>query len=355
MADSAGFSLATTPATPMRRRIHQWLKRVLFAVEARSAVPAGLLWSKGIAACCDFRGPIDYAFKPTECRQGPPFFQKHYATAQGLVWVRLSTRSRKSKPCDLDDFVSHALPSINRPFVLITTDGDAAVPSQLETRTVSALLESPFLTAWHTQNHDGFAHPKLFPFPIGLDLHAPRPEGGPRALANIIHKIRDQRPPASSQPLRVFCDVNLSLNSDERIQAVRQLTGCKHVDFLDGKIPQQELWMRYASHPFVLSVAGNGLDCHRTWEALYLGAIVIVKRSSLDPIFDGLPVAVVDDWVEVRDESRLAEWRERYTPLTDGQRIRERLHPEIWLAPLRAALAGVADESGRYERIPREA
>lgn len=49
---------------------------------------------------------------------------------------------------------------------------------------------------------------------------------------------------------------------------------------------------------FVPSPRGNGADCHRTWEAIYAGAVPIVLRS--DWAFDhlGLPVLVVEAWEE---------------------------------------------------------
>lgn len=46
---------------------------------------------------------------------------------------------------------------------------------------------------------------------------------------------------------------------------------------------------------FVPSPAGNGLDCHRTWEAMYLGAVPVV----LEKDFCGdvsWPVLVVPSW-----------------------------------------------------------
>jgi hypothetical protein len=52
----------------------------------------------------------------------------------------------------------------------------------------------------------------------------------------------------------------------------------------------------------VLSPHGNGLDCHRTWEALALGCIPIVKSSGVDPLFEGLPVWIVHEWSEVTQE-----------------------------------------------------
>ena len=49
---------------------------------------------------------------------------------------------------------------------------------------------------------------------------------------------------------------------------------------------------------FVPSPAGNGIDCHRTWEALYLGAVPVVLRSEYFGE-SNWPVLVVDSWSEL--------------------------------------------------------
>ena len=61
-------------------------------------------------------------------------------------------------------------------------------------------------------------------------------------------------------------------------------------------------WKKQTTYAFVLSPHGNGLDCHRTWEALCLGCIPIVKTSPLDNMYDGLPVLVVNDWKDITIE-----------------------------------------------------
>ena len=77
-------------------------------------------------------------------------------------------------------------------------------------------------------------------------------------------------------------------------------------------------------HAFVLSPHGNGLDCHRTWEALCLGCIPIIKTSGLDQLFEGLPVWIVQDWTDVTEtnmRSKIEEFRNRtfqYEKLTLG-------------------------------------
>jgi hypothetical protein len=53
---------------------------------------------------------------------------------------------------------------------------------------------------------------------------------------------------------------------------------------------------------FVLSPPGNGPDCHRTWEAIYSGAIPIVKRDFWPFKTLSLPVLVVNDWNEVPEK-----------------------------------------------------
>ena len=55
-------------------------------------------------------------------------------------------------------------------------------------------------------------------------------------------------------------------------------------------------------YSFVLSPHGNGLDCHRTWEALVLGCIPVVKTSSLDKLYDDLPVLIVNNWYDIDEE-----------------------------------------------------
>jgi hypothetical protein len=86
-----------------------------------------------------------------------------------------------------------------------------------------------------------------------------------------------------------------------------------------------------------VSPHGNGLDCHRTWESLALGNIVIVKRSPLDPLYEGLPVVIVDDWREITAE-RLDEWHRRYGETFADPESQRRLTNRYWIDGVRARL-----------------
>lgn len=300
--------------------------------------PADILWSKGIGDFCDFAGTRAYRIAGTESTQPAEFFARTYAGAHGLVWVRLGTVAREGRACDLDTFAETVLPTIDRPFVLITTDGDLSVPSQLRPQTVAALKRHPMLAAWYSQNADGTDR-SVLPFPIGLDLHTPRYWTTAARLLATLMRIGREAPHAASRPLRVFSDLGFAVTGSRR-EAHAAVEGCMHVDLAAMRVSQIEIWRRYASYPFVMSAHGNGLDCHRTWEVLCVGGIPIVKTSSLDPLYRRLPVAIVRDWREVRDAARLRHWLETLGPLADATAVQAKLDPRVWLDPLRRKLTG---------------
>jgi len=297
------------------------------------------LWSKGYSQYCDFAGPKAYWLQDTESQQTAEFFRQHYANAHGVVWIRLGTKSRDADLCDLDKFVDEALTTIQQPFALITTDGDASVPCDLRPGTVDKLIRCPWLVSWHTQNHDGTGCGKIVPIPIGLDLHTPRDGLSPKQLPALITTIRAQRRSINQIPQRVFCDLGVSLASEERARAVGALKDCTHVDCLSSRVSQAEIWRQYAEYPFVVSTVGNGLDCHRTWELLYLGCIVITRSSSLDPLFKELPIVIVEHWGEVCNPANLAAWFRDYAHLTDTDYVWHKLRPSNYVNPIRARLA----------------
>ncbi|CAF3794661.1 unnamed protein product [Rotaria sp. Silwood1] len=64
----------------------------------------------------------------------------------------------------------------------------------------------------------------------------------------------------------------------------------------------QTIYKRNRQYPLWLSPRGNGIDCHRTWEALYLDAIPIVWHSTIDSLYTDLPVIIIHDWNEINKQ-----------------------------------------------------
>jgi hypothetical protein len=71
-----------------------------------------------------------------------------------------------------------------------------------------------------------------------------------------------------------------------------------------------------ASHRFVVSPPGNGIDCHRTWESLYLGSIPIVKASACMKAFAKVGLMVVPD-ISMISKRELREYFEESRRVDD--------------------------------------
>ncbi len=85
-------------------------------------------------------------------------------------------------------------------------------------------------------------------------------------------------------------------------------------------------------HRFVLAPPGNGIDTHRLWEALTLGAYPVALKSSVLKPFEGLPILFVDHYDQVSWDflkanlSQLEEKKKNYDLLKMGywvQKIQE--------------------------------
>jgi len=141
----------------------------------------------------------------------------------------------------------------------------------------------------------------VFALPLGLERQAYRSAGNLknfRSISNTDPKRRpinfliawnDQTNPDRKQVRNIFKNLPSTVNIEKRLSA-------KSIH----KLMQKTL--------FVPSPAGNGLDCHRTWEALYLGCVPVVLAKDFcgDPSW---PVLVVQNWNELttKPQSELIE------------------------------------------------
>jgi hypothetical protein len=198
---------------------------------------------------------------------------------------------------------------------------------------------------WLTQNYDGSVrHAKLRALPIGLDLHTPEwAVRGPKAA-----HIEGCRGPKRQ---RVLCDAHLTPSHPDRAAMFAALAGNASIDFLEAKVPFADLMRMYGEYQFVLSPRGNGLDCHRTWEALLAGCIVITRTSPLDGMYaeHSLPVVVVGDWDELNSRlpAKLAAWAHAHERGTARERVRPKLGLAYWLSPA-LVVGGTARDCARF-------
>ncbi|MCB1148697.1 MAG: hypothetical protein KDK48_00895 [Chlamydiia bacterium] len=176
----------------------------------------------------------------------------------------------------VEHFFKHFCPEEN--FVLITHNSDHSINERH-----LPLLETKNLVAWLAVNVDTH-HPKLKAIPIGLCNFA---------NFDTFHEVMQSK---ADKTTLVYANYTIYTNPIERRRCL-QLTGVP----LAKQKPFREVCKDVASSYFVISPEGNGIDCHRTWEALYLGAIPIVTKSPHTEAFKGLPILIIDSWKEYKN------------------------------------------------------
>jgi hypothetical protein len=175
---------------------------------------------------------------------------------------------------------------ILHPFVLVTHNSDASVPTD-EFRWP---LNTDKLLAWFTQNPD-YEHRKLFPIPIGL-ANVRWSHGNVTIFKKAFHL---HRKPFHQRTTLMYVNFAISTNEVARSKALKWALGLANVTQRKS-VPLETYLKEIGNAKFVLSPPGNGLDCHRTWEAMLMGAIPIVLRSQLNPLFSNENALIVDDW-----------------------------------------------------------
>lgn len=185
----------------------------------------------------------------------------------------------------LGDFIHGYLPAIRKPFVLITHNGDLNIDA-----TYLNLARDDRVVHWFAQNCI-LRHPKITAIPIGL-------ENRRRHTNGVVRDYRGLQRRRSRKRMRVLYGFTLSTNEREREPALRALRRASIADPLE-RTNSREYRTRLEQYGFIASPPGNGVDCHRTWEALYLRTIPIVKRSAFYDSFPDLPLLAVDDWSEI--------------------------------------------------------
>jgi len=318
---------------------------------------AEFLWNKGIAARCDWRIPDEFpagmgfgTFLDPVGHIAPPHLLNNlipnpevYRDIKDgdLVWVRLPW---------VKSFLRQVLPLIKAKFILITADSDVSVPTPIMAEALE-ILEYSNVLHWYAQNCEGPGFMgRLSPLPIGIDFHtlSERPLWGesvssPEKQEQLLISIRQRFRPARERIRKVYIDFAWQpthlYRPAKRQQILAKLLTKDRVVFQSRALPRTELWRKWGEYAFVLSPHGIGLDCHRTWEALACGNIVLVPASPLDSLYEGLPVIAIKNWDEITPQN-LDAWLDRYSGCEIGE---EKLMSKYWVNKMR----GTAKENIR--------
>jgi hypothetical protein len=138
---------------------------------------------------------------------------------------------------------------------------------------------------------------RIFPLPLGLERQCYKSAG----------VLKDFRKPyinkVEKRPITFLVAWNDETNSNRSIYKSMFKKSDKSL-VINSRISPKVVHNLMRKTLFVPSPAGNGLDCHRTWEALYLGAIPVVLKEEFCGE-ENWPVLVVNSWQDLIGKNTL--------------------------------------------------
>src|SRR5581483_8067055 len=190
----------------------------------------------------------------------------------------------------LDYFFQQKHPYIATKYILITHNSDIGAPGIF-----ASFLNDEKIIAWFGQNGTIAHHPKFIPIPIGV-ANKYISHGNEGHFNNALKILKTK-----NTPREYLIGVNFKPDTLTR-KPLYNYFKTKQCYFFLGT--HEEYLENMTNLIFVISPPGNGYDCHRTWEALLMGAIPIVQSSTADQMFEDLPVLIIkkEEWKEISEE-----------------------------------------------------
>jgi len=245
----------------------------------------------------------------------------------------------------LNNFIDSLL-SIQKPYKLITgCNDDMAVPyihyPTNDTYIIdrhNRLLDHSYLLKWYSKNIC-IHHPKLTAIPIGpkMQWHTSNFFGEDKTKLLERYNKYYLKPQelllnSESKPNLLYMNMDASTTNDPfykdhaniRKNTIDSLVS-KGFTLSQGKA-NEEYILELQTYKFCISPPGRGIDAHRTWEALMLGTIPICISSSLDSIYEKLPVLILSDYSCITREYL----NEQYTKMKDKEYDFSVLYCDYW-------------------------
>ena len=119
-----------------------------------------------------------------------------------------------------------------------------------------------------------------------IELHMDHPPSKPSGLLYVSH--------------------NENSNSERR--GIKDLfDGKEWAEVNQNRAPYSVFLHNLTNSKFMICPKGNGIDCHRNWEVLYMRRVPIMTRDPyLEVLFKNYPVLFVDKYSDITEELLLA-------------------------------------------------
>lgn len=218
---------------------------------------------------------------------------------------------------NIEKFLTEIHPKIKVNYILITDNGDNTIDQKVFDLAKDKILK------WYGINVL-ISDPRIIPIPLGIENKHYYVCGIPAIFNNVIKKNHSKRN-------RIFYGFSVFNNKEERQPAMDVLK-------VNSLAETFKRWMNFyqylnllATYKFVASPPGSSVEGHRTWDALYIGIIPIVKSSITTDYFEkiGVPLWVIKDWHELDNISE-KDLEEKFESIKKNSKI-ETIYMDYWI------------------------
>ena len=148
---------------------------------------------------------------------------------------------------------------------------------------------------WYAQNV-GYQDPDLIPVPIGIENHD-GPSKGTFLDFDFMEEKSSSPPPIIEKKNLIYVNLGHTHNNRQVVESL--LDKNENCYVRSQRIPFSDYYEEMRGFTMVASPRGNGLDCHRTWEALLVGSIPIVEKNFIYDAWPDLPFIQIDSWASL--------------------------------------------------------
>lgn len=167
----------------------------------------------------------------------------------------------------------------------------------------------PCIKKWFSTNVT-FEHQDLIPIPYGLESFNHKHQ---KVCGSDIPYLKDldlQRLQNKSRIKdKIYVNFNLDVHSNRK--NVKEILTKNGLAFSPNRMPNKDYWEDASNYLFIASPRGNGIDCHKTYEAILMGGIAIVEKNLIFNWAEGLPLIQIEDWNQVTLEF-LNNWLDKH-------------------------------------------
>ncbi len=188
--------------------------------------------------------------------------------------------------------LSEVLPQIPVRLKSLIIGDDDITPDPAALKLLKSRIESIYSVNL-IKNSEG-----IYSIPLGLESPSYRSGGKLSDFRNRPQQISKLR------EFNFFVSWNKETNPLKRSEAMKAFEQVTNSLVFKKRITAQTVHKLMRKTLFVPCPRGNGLDTHRIWEAIYLGAIPVVLNSDRFAALEGWPILFIEDWNEIIEKSR---------------------------------------------------